>query len=145
MAFSEEADLNLSEARLIELTDTTDEPGVKDDALITRLQARATAKVHAALFGKYVVDDAGDFPDILTQIEADLWRYYLYAHRDVMTVPPLVAEDYKESLALLERYRTGKEALDADRRSANTDPITTEGLFSSDSDDRVFGREKDGF
>jgi phage gp36-like protein len=143
MAFSEEADLNLSEARLVELTDTEADPGEKDDTLIARLQDRAYAKVMAALFGKYGVGASGDVPAILTHIEADLWRYYLYAHRDVMTVPPLVADDYKESLALLERYRTGKEALDAPRRSAATEPITTEGSFSADSDDRVFGVEKD--
>jgi phage gp36-like protein len=145
MPFSEEADLNLSEARLIELTDSEDDPGVKDDDLIERMQSRATAKVKAALFGKYVVDDTGDFPPILTQIEADLWRFYLYAHREVMEVPKLVAEDYKASMDLLERYRTGKEALDAARRSAATEPTTTEGAFSADSDNRVFGREKDGF
>ncbi len=145
MAFSEEADLNLSEARLIELTDTSDDPGVKDDTLIALMQARATAKIKAALFGKYIVDDTGTFPAILTQIEADLWRYYLYAHREVMDVPKLVLEDYKASLDLLERYRTGEEALDAAHRSAATEPTYTGGSFSADSCDRVFGRAKDGF
>ncbi len=142
MAYSEEADLSLSETRKIELTESEDAIGEKDAALITRLQARATARINAALFGKYAIPD-DDFPPILTHIEVDLWKFYLYEYREVMTVPPSVERAYTAALALLERYRTGEELLDCARVSATTEPATTAGLFSDDTDERVFGRAKD--
>lgn len=143
MAYCVEADLNLSDTRLIELTDTEDAVGVKDSTLLALLHVRATSKVDAALYGQYVVD-GDDFPPILTQLEADLWRYYIYEHREVMDVPKVVQFAYERAVELLEKYRTGMELLAAPRRSAATDPIVTGGSFSADSDDRVFGRCRDG-
>lgn len=142
MAFSVEADLNLSDERLIELTDSADAPGVKDQDVINMLHLRATSKVEAAVYGKYALSD-DDFPPILTQLEADLWRYYLYEHREVMETPAKVQKAYDAAVMLLEKYRTGEEALAAAHVSAATAPSPTGGTFSSDSDNRVFGRAKD--
>lgn len=144
MAFSSTADLNLSEQRLIELTDSADAPGVLDETVVTAMHVRATAKVEAALYGKYSLS-ADDFPEILTQLEADLWRYYLYQHREVMETPKSVVRAHDMACELLEKYRTGKEALAAARVNAATEPTAALGSFSADSDDRVFGRAKDGF
>jgi hypothetical protein len=44
---------------------------------------------------------------------------------------------------LLEKYRTGKEALPAAHVVAATDPGPADGLMLDDSDARVFGRAKD--
>ena len=143
MAYSQRADLNLSTERLVELTDSADAVGVVDEDLLDRLHVRATNKVNAAIYGKYTVDP-DDVSEILVELQASLWRYYLYAHREVMEVPGTVREDYQAALAQLEKYRTGMEALDAGHTNAATDPVPTSGSFSSDSDDRVFGRAKDG-
>lgn len=144
MAFSSIADLNLSDQRLIELTDSADAPGVLDSTLLESLHLRATSKVEAALYGRYSLD-ADDFPAILTQLEADLWRFYLYQHREVMETPKSVQKAHDSACELLENYRTGKEALAAAHVSAATEPGYAGGSFSSDSDDRVFGRAKDSF
>jgi phage gp36-like protein len=143
VAYSVEADLNLSEQRLVELTDSEDVVGVKDAVLIERLHVRATSKVDAALYGKYTTPVVPTLP-ILTQLEADLWRYYLYEHREVMDTPKVVQKAFDMAIDLLERYRTGMEHLAGARTHAATDPIPTEGSFSSDSDSRLFGRCKDG-
>lgn len=144
MAFSSIADLNLSDQRLIELTDSADAPGVLDESVVVAMQVRATSKVEAALYGKYTLDP-DDFPAILTQLEADLWKFYLYQHREVMETPKSVQKAYDAACELLELYRTGKELLAAAHVSAATEPGYAGGSFSSDSDDRVFGREKDSF
>lgn len=142
MSFATQADLNLSDARLVELTDSADAPGVADAWLIEALHLRATSKVEAALYGKYTLDPA-DFPPILTQLEADLWRFYLYQHREVLETPKSVQKAHDSACELLERYRLGTEALAAARVQASSEPASTAGSFSADSDDRVFGRVKD--
>jgi phage gp36-like protein len=143
MPYSEIDDLNLSDQRLIELTDSEDAVNELDDELLDRLQLRATSKVDAALYGKYTIDPE-DFPPILTQIEADLWRYYLYEHREVMEIPKTVQAAFDASIELLEKYRTGMEPLGAAHVNAATAPGYAGGSLSSDSDDRVFERAKDG-
>jgi phage gp36-like protein len=143
MAFSSESDLNLSVQRLIELTDSASAPNVKDDDVMDATHLRATTKVEAALYGRYSLDE-DDFPAILTQLEADLWRYYLYEHREVMEVPSTVSKAFDRAVEQLEKYRLGLEALPAAHVSAATEPGYAGGSFSADSDDRVFGRAKDG-
>lgn len=144
MAFSVEADLNLSAERIIELTDSSAAPGVKDSVLLAALQLRATTKVEAAIYGKYLIDSTiPGFPPILTQLEADLWRFYLYEHREVMEIPATVSKAYTAACALLERYRLGHEALPAARVVGASDPPPSSGMLLDDSDDRVFGRAKD--
>jgi phage gp36-like protein len=143
MAYSSESDLNLSAARVIELTESDSAIGVKDSTLLALLHVRATSKVDAALYGRYVID-ADDFPPILTQLEADLWRYYIYGHREVMETPKEVTKAYEDAVALLERYRTGMEHLPAAHVTAATGPAPTSGSFSDDSCERAFGRAKDG-
>lgn len=143
MAYSQESDLNLSESRLIELTDSADAPGVKDATLMTRLQIRATNRIDAALYGKYVTPVVVP-PPILTIIEADIWRYYLYEHRETMNTPDTVTRDYEAAIKLLEDYRTGVDTLMAPHVQPSTGPDSTGGSLSADTADRVFGRAKDG-
>ncbi len=142
MAYAAETDLNLSETRKIELTESEDAVGEKDATVIANLQARATAKIDAALFGKYATP-VSPVPAILTEIEADLWRYYLYTHREIMEVPKSVQEDYNYARDLLRQYAEGTMLLDAAHTSSATGPGASAGLFSDDSDARVFGRCKD--
>lgn len=142
MAFANLSDLNLSDARLVELTDSADAPGIMDAGLVGALQLRATSKIEAALYGKYSLDP-DDFPPILTQIEADLWKFYLYQHRETMDTPSSVQKAYDAACALLEAYRTGAELLAAGRVNAATEPTSSVGRFSDDCDERVFGRAKD--
>lgn len=143
MGYSVEADLNLSEQRLIELTDSEESVGVKDSDLIDLLHTKATNKINAALYGKYTLDE-DDFPPILTELESDLWRYYLYAHRETVEIPKTVQDEYTAATALLERYRTGEELLAGAHTNAVTGPTASGGSFSADSDDRMLGRAKDG-
>ncbi len=141
--YAAEADLNLSEQRLIELTDSESAVGTKDAALIARMHTRANSKINAALYGKYAVDP-DDIPPILTEIEADFWRFYLYEHREVMAIPPTVQNAYNYSEKLLEEYRTGTQLLDAPSTVGSDGAASSVGSFSDDSVDRVFGRAKDG-
>ncbi len=142
MAYSAETDLNLSETRKIELTEAETAVGVKDATLIAALQTRAYNKINAALYGKYSTP-VSPVPPILTELESDLWRYYLYTHREIMEVPKSVQDDYAYAMDLLEKYRTGDELLNGVHTSAATGPSPTVGSFSDDSDARVFGRVKD--
>jgi len=141
--FSTEDDLNLTEQRLAELTDSEVAVGVKDTALLLRLHTRAKARVDAALYGKYVVDET-DIPPILTQLEADLWKFYLYERRAELETPASVKMAAGEADKLLERYRMGEELLDAPHVQPGDGLTSSGGSFSSDSVNRIFGRAKDG-
>lgn len=148
--YSVEADLNLSDQRLIELTESEGNVGAKNTALLARLQSRAYNRINSALTGKYVVP-VHPAPAILTEIEADLWKFYLYEHREVMDIPASVQGNYDRSTKMLESYRKGEEMLDAPRSLAATGPASSGGSFNSDDTavdgvdgQRVFGRVRDG-
>lgn len=147
MSYSVEADLNLSAARLVELTESDSAVGVKDSTLIALLHERATDRINASLYGKYVIDPL-DFPPILTEIEADIWRFLIYSHREVMEIPKTVQDDYDWADGLLERYRTGEEALPVAHTTAASGPTPSGGAFNFDAtaepNTPVFGRSKDG-
>ncbi len=142
MSYAVEADLNLSDARLVELTDSADAVGEKDDALIARLLVEAEAEVDAALFDKYSVPFS-TVPVVIKYITADIWRLNLYEHREVMEVPESVQASADQSRKKLRDYAMGVDSLNAARATAG-DVGSSVGSFSADSDYREFGREKDG-
>lgn len=102
MAYAVEADLNLSDQRLIELTDSEAAPGVKDSALLARLETEAEGIVDAMIAGVVVLPFTA-VPPIIKSITAWIWAYRLYRHREVMDVPKSVADDYAMAMALLDK------------------------------------------
>lgn len=95
MAYSVEADLNLSDERLVELTDSSTAPGVKDETVIAREATRAQALCDLYLRRLYVTPVADPVPEELKLIHAAIWRRRLYGHREVMQVPQNVLDDFQ--------------------------------------------------
>jgi phage gp36-like protein len=110
LAYAVEADLNLSDARLVELTDSEAAPGVSDSALLARLEAEAEGIVDAYLAGSVPVPFTAPIPAIITAITAWIWAYRIYRHREVMDIPKSVSDDYAMALALLEKIAAGGSA-----------------------------------
>jgi phage gp36-like protein len=146
-------DLDLSADRLIELTDTSAAPGVADQATIDRAGREAQRIIDSALVGVYVVPfPQGQVPLDITRLHADIHRYLLFKHRDVLSIPESVADEYKLARADLDDYSTpdgGKILIGASMAGSGTAPGSTVGAFSSDVDDtrpaaRRFGSFKDG-
>lgn len=142
MSYAVEADLNLSETRLIELTDSESAVGVKDAALIARLQAETDAFIDEHLFAKYAVP-LNPVPVTIKYIAADIWKYRLYTHRETMQVPKTVQDNYNDAVARLREFGNGQAPLSAARVTADSSPSPSGGTFSSDSCDRQYGIAKD--
>lgn len=106
MAYAVEADLNLSDTRLIELTDSEDAVGVKDDALLTLLEAESAAIVDA-LLGGVVTVPFSPVPAVIKLITAWIWRYRIYLHRPEMEIPKAVLDDYTRAMEWLQLMATG--------------------------------------
>lgn len=114
--YSTQDDLNLSDQRLVELTDSVEAPDVPDPALIARLGIRANSRVDGALSKIYITPIVSP-PRIVVDVEATLWKYLIYTHREVMQVPDTVMKEYEWATAQLELWRSGGEPLDAPART----------------------------
>ena len=142
--YAVEADLNLDDRRLVELTDTEQATGVKDAALIARLLEEADALVDERLFARYQTPIPAPIPTTLKYIAADIARFLLFKHRDALNIPEAVQKAYDEAKKRLDEFGDGKVPLNSPRISAPVEWHDTIGHFDSDIDDRVFGRQKDG-
>lgn len=114
--YSQQADLNLSPERLVELTESESVIGAVDQAVIDKLGTRANGRVDAALFNLYITPVATP-PDVLISVETAIWKYLLYTHREVMQAPADVLADYNWAVLQLDAWRTDKEALNAPART----------------------------
>lgn len=141
--YSQREDLNYDEQRLVELTDSADAVGVPDEDLIERLGVEADTTIDGLLAGVYVTPVATPFPAILKYIHADLWRMYLYKHRENMETPAEVLRGFNASMADLRAYFRKDEFLPCARVQSRTAPNVGGGGFSADSCNRIFGRRKD--
>lgn len=108
MAYAVQADLNLSETRLIELTDSADAPGEIDATVLAACLVEATAIADGILApagaGPYTSDDV---PPLVTVCTAWIWAYRLYRHREVMEIPEAIKDDYKRAFELLKEMAAG--------------------------------------
>ena len=95
MAYADEDDLNLDATRLVELTDSAAAPGVKDEALLTRLRVESEAIVNGILAGSGLLPFSSPPPALITFCTAVIWKYRIFVHRDAMSIPAMVADDYK--------------------------------------------------
>lgn len=147
MSYSQQSDLNLDSTRLIELTDNASAVGVIDSTLLTALSVEADAFVDGYLEGVYVTPIAATpaaTPSPVRYASANIWRYLLYKHREVMSVPPVVKAELDRAIELLEKIAENKILLKGVMRvSASTEPSLTDGTFSADADSRIFGRARD--
>lgn len=149
--YSGESDLNLDPSRLIELTETDQAVGVKDQATMDALSEDAQDFIDAKLRGTYAVPfPDGQVPRPIRRLHARVWRYYLFEHRDALQIPDSIVKDFERASAELDDYGNpdGGAILDAPLASAATGPAPNLGTFSSDVDDpydarRKFGRYRD--
>lgn len=100
-AYAVEVDLNLSQTRLIELTDSDAAPGVKDTTLINQCEAEAERIVNAKISGSVTLPFV-TIPSIITSITAWIWAYRIYRHREIMEIPKPIVDDYNLALSLLD-------------------------------------------
>jgi phage gp36-like protein len=148
--YSQRSRLNLSDDRLVELTDSTAAPGVIDDSVVDDTSLDAQAEIDDRLAPTYPVP-FDPVPSAIERIHSKIWKRTLFVRRDAMQVPPTVEADYQKALADLDDYATpgegGRVLIDAQMRSARGGSPAA-GSFSSDSESneparRVFGRFRD--
>jgi hypothetical protein len=101
LAYAVEADLNLSNERLIELTDSAAVPGVIDAAVMARTETEAESIVNGLLSDIPGVPFVGTPPTIITTITAWLWACRLYRHRETMDAPQSVKDDCAMAMEML--------------------------------------------
>ncbi len=143
MPYSQRSDLNLDERRIIELTDSEVAVGVADEDLIEREHYAASGIVDSHLYGRYATPVIGTIPPLLKRLEAALWRMGLYRHRENIETPRAVAEEHAWAMQMLGQIAAGEFPLPIAPVSGATESDASGGSFSSDSDDRLFGRAKD--
>lgn len=107
MAYSTLEDLNLSDERLVELTENASAIGVADNEVVLRTQNKANARVDAALFGYYPTPLPDPVPPIVVDVETAIWKYLLYCYREIMETPKSVIMDYEWAMEQLKLWSTG--------------------------------------
>lgn len=112
MAYAQRSDLNISDERLVELTDSSAAPGIADDVLLAMLETQAETIINAKLAGTATVPFTGTAPAIITFIAASIWAYRIYRHREVMTIPPPIEDDYKMAMEMLDQIVAGEIEID---------------------------------
>lgn len=126
MPYAVTADLNLSDQRLIELTDSAAVPGVLDEDVLDARLVEAKSMVDSLLapagMGPYA---DGDVPPIITVITAWIWAYRLYRHREVMEIPQSIKDDYAMALQWLKDIVAGELAVDPEDEEAATAQVPT--------------------
>ncbi len=109
MAYAETGDLNLSDQRLIELTDSAAATGTLDqdilDACLAESQAIVDGILAPAVTSLPYAD--GDVPPLVTVCTGWIWAYRLYRHREVMEIPEAIKADYERAFQLLREMAAG--------------------------------------
>jgi phage gp36-like protein len=149
--YSDRSRLNLSEERLVELTDTPEAPGIVNDEVVEDTSLDAQAEIDDRLGPTYPVPFTAPIPGPIERIHSKIWKRMLFERRDSMQVPASVEADYQKALADLEDYATpgdgGRVLVGAQMHSARGSSPAA-GSFSSDAESneparRVFGRFRD--
>lgn len=108
MAYAEASDLNLSDQRLVELTDSADATGEVDTDLLALLLAESQAIVDGVIAGAVSVPFAdGSVPPLITVVTSWIWAYRIYRHREVIEIPTAIKDDYERAMAMLEKIANG--------------------------------------
>src|SRR5437762_948145 len=108
MPYAVRGDLELTNQRLVELTDSAEAPGVINWDKVDRALARAATKIETPLRGKYVIP-LNPVPDVARLWNVDIAKYLLYRNRETMEMPETVDDDYKRALAEIDRVANGNE------------------------------------
>ncbi len=122
MSYVEQAALNLSDRRLIELTDSESATGTIDTTLLAGLLVESEAIVNGILAPLGVTPFAdGSVPSLVQVCTAWIWTYRIYRHREVMEIPQSVKDDYERALQMLKDMVAGVISLGD---STGDDPST---------------------
>ncbi len=132
MAYAAQADLNLSEQRLIELTDSADAPGEIDSTVLAAALTESVAIVDAILAPAGTGAYTDDVPPLVTVCTAWIWAYRLYRHREVMEIPQSIKDDYERAFKMLGDMAAG---IIGDGDGGVTEDATTESVPSVSSSD----------
>ncbi len=102
MAYAATEDLNLSDQRLVELTENASSLGNKDTALLAVLLAESEAIVNGILSPVMPnVPFTGDVPPLVRVITSWIWAYRIYRHREVLDIPKSIMDDYAKAFEQL--------------------------------------------
>lgn len=105
--YATQADLNIDATRLIELTDSAAAPGVIDTVLLARLETEAESILNALIAGNVTLPFT-TVPPIITFITAAIWARRLYRHREIMTLPSNLQDDYDMAMGLVDKINAGE-------------------------------------
>lgn len=148
--YSPQSRLNLSDERLVELTDTPEAQGQIDQTTLDDTSLDAQAEIDDRLQGTYVVPFS-PVPETIARLHSKIWKRFLFEHRDAMQVPATVEADYQKALTDIDDLASpgdGGRILVGATRIGSALGAPSAGSFSSDPDSnepvhRVFGRYKD--
>lgn len=107
MPYAVQADLNLDDSRLLELTENASNIGAIDTALLARLETESESIVNGVIGGSITLPFVST-PPMITFVTACIWKRRLYAHREVMQIPVTVESDYKFAMDLLAKIAAGE-------------------------------------
>jgi phage gp36-like protein len=146
VSYSTDADLNFDVDLLAKLTDTAAAVNVVNQAEVDARRLDATAMIHKAIQGKYVVPVTGpqEALDTLRLIERDLRRGLHFRHRPTMDCPKQISEDYNRALADLAQLgqENGSIVLNGAARVGSADVPPQTGSINP-TVERQFGRDRD--
>jgi phage gp36-like protein len=125
LGYAETTDLNLSDRRLIELTDSEDAPGVLDqdvlDRTLTETQSIIDSLLRTANLPVPFPDDA--VPPVIKVITPWIWAYRLFRHREVMEIPKPIVDDYTRAMGMISQILDGSISLNDIGDDALTSPV----------------------
>ena len=116
----------MSDSELIQLTDDSVPPVTIDQGNVDKAISRAGDLLDGFLRGRYVLP-LSPVPGIMTNLAVDVAVYNLYKRKKKGTFPQAVADDYKNTLKLLENIQKGLIDIGATRITA----VDTTGATSS--------------
>ncbi len=96
----------MSDAELIQLTDDNIPPAVIEQANVDKAIARADNLIDGYLRGRYVLPLA-PVPGIMVDLAVDVAVYNIYKRRKKVKMPESIADDYKNTLKILENIQKG--------------------------------------
>ncbi len=131
MAYAEKEDLNLSDQRLVELTENESALGSIDETLLALLLDESQSIVDGKLDPVMTVPFVSP-TTIITTITAWIWAYRIYRHREVMEIPQSIKDDYERALMWLDQIVAGDigiggdEGQDEEVTSANVPAVMSD-------------------
>ena len=134
---SEDIELQISKASLIQLTNDNPEQDTVDEVVCEEALIYSSTLIDGYLRGKYSLPLDTHFP-LLRTIAIDLSIYRLYSRRIYTEIPATIVDNYKNAIRTLEQLKKGVITL----QTEDKEEVKTTGEYRSNKTvlDRLFNK-----